>query len=70
MTLGKDIIRRVFFVGSQQRHYLPSVFCWLSAKSKLFFLLLPSKIFLTSTYSTWYSMLKFDIFLGLFAIFN
>jgi hypothetical protein len=35
-----------------------------------FFPLLPSKLFLLSTYNMWYSMLKFGIFLDIFAIFN
>jgi len=42
---------------------LPSVFPQHSAKPKLFFPLLPSKLFLPSTYNMWYYMLKFGIFL-------
>jgi len=45
--------------------------CLFPTLSKLLiFSLLNLKLFLISTYNMWYSMLKFAVFLSLFAIFN
>ena len=76
-SLAKVQLCRVFFLSTRQNDKfaecfslalgkmisLPSVFPQHSAKPKLFFPLLPSKLFLPSTYNMWYYMLKFGIFL-------
>ena len=55
-TLGKEALCRVS--KADTRHGI------------IFFLLLHFKNFHLSTYHIWYSMLKFGVFLNLFAIFN
>jgi len=82
-ALGKEkCLPSVFFLHSAKISLLsalflalgkdydsPSVFFTLG-KELNFFPLSTSKIFLLSTYNMCYSMLKFGIFLYLFAIFN
>jgi len=56
VTHGKTRFYRVFYFGTRQNN----------KKNYL----LTSKLFLLFIYNMWYSMLKFDIFLYLFVIFN
>ena len=53
---------------TRQSADLPSVIFWHSA-NHIFFSLLTSKLFLQSSYSTWYSMFQCGTFLGLFLYF-
>ena len=67
---GKEILCCVFLFDTRQS--LTFAMCFILAHGKVinFFCLLTSKLFLLFTYNMWYSILKFDIFLYLFIIFN
>ena len=66
---AKIFLPSVLFLALRKDYDSPSVFFTLG-KELNFFPLSTSKIFLLSTYNMCYSMLKFGIFLYLFAIFN
>ena len=55
---------------TRQNNILPSANFVAHGKDFTKFLILPSKIFVTSTHFTLYSMLSFSMFLALFVIFN
>ena len=68
-TLGKDGIAKCPNFSTRQRGYLPSALLSALSKWNKKNSFLKSKLFQLPTYYTWYSMLKFGKFFGLFAIF-
>ena len=67
--LTKSSLPSVLFFALSKNESLPSVFLTLR-KGLRFFPVPASKLFRLSTYNMCYSMLKFNIFLYLFSIFN
>ena len=67
-TRQRNKFAECFFCTRQRNKFAECFFC--PPQINKFFSLLTLKLFLLSTYNMWYSMLRFGIFLDLFAIFN